>query len=111
MQRDAGSVDEGSPELLGELGVEGPDPLGLVLKVVPRDRLMEEALALAASIAGGPPLGMAASKHVVYMAGDHDLEQADTFVSLSVSGLFQTDDAAEGVRSFRERREPEFTGR
>lgn len=85
--------------------------LGLVLSVVPRDRLMEEALALATSIAGGPPLGMAASKHVVYMAGDHDLEQADTFVSLSVAGLFKTDDAAEGVRSFRERREPDFTGR
>ena len=85
--------------------------LGLVLKVVPRDRLMDEALALATSIASGPPLGMAASKHVVYMAGDHDLEQADAFVVLSVAGLFKTDDAAEGVRSFIERREPKFTGR
>lgn len=84
--------------------------LGLVLKVVPRDQLMDEALALASSIASGPPLGMSASKHVVYMAGDHDMEQADAFVVLSVAGLFKTDDAAEGVRSFQERREPRFTG-
>lgn len=84
--------------------------LGLVLKVVPRDQLMDEALALASSIASGPPLGMAASKHVVYMAGEHDLEQADAFVLLSVSSLFKTNDAAEGVRSFMERREPKFTG-
>ncbi len=37
-------------------------------------------------------------------------EQADAFVVLSVAGLFKTDDAAEGVRSFVERREPRFTG-
>lgn len=85
--------------------------LGLVLKVVPRERLLEQALALATAIAEGPPHGMAASKHVVYMGGDHDLEQADAFVSLSVAGLFKTDDAAEGVLAFRERREPRFTGR
>jgi len=85
--------------------------LGLVLKVVPRDRLLDEALALARSIASGPPLGMAASKHVLYMSGDHALEQADAFISLSVSSLFRTEDAAEGVKSFMERREPEFKGR
>ncbi len=85
--------------------------LGLVLKVVPRDQLLDEAIAFATTIAAGPPLGMAASKHVVYMNDDHYIEQADAFVSLSVAGLFKTEDAAEGVASFRERREPNFTGR
>ena len=85
--------------------------LGLVLKVVPRDRLIEESLAYAAEIAQGPPLGVAASKRVIYMNEDAELSRVVDFTSLSINSLFVSEDGIEGVRSFMERREPVFTGR
>ncbi len=47
--------------------------LGLVLDVVPRDELMDRAIALATQIASGPPLSMAAIKRMVYMLEENDL--------------------------------------
>lgn len=85
--------------------------LGLVLKVVPRDELLDEALKLARQIAKGPPLGMAATKHAVYMNEDEDLARVVDFTKLTIDSLFVSEDGAEGVRSFVERREPVFKGR
>lgn len=84
--------------------------LGLVLKVVPRDRLVEEAVDLATQIAKGPPLGMAASKRVIYMNEEANLSRVVDFTSLTVDSLFVSDDGVEGVRSFVERRDPVFKG-
>lgn len=47
--------------------------LGLVLKGVPRDRLLDEAHALAAQIVASPPLGVSASKRVVYLRVDDSI--------------------------------------
>jgi 2-(1,2-epoxy-1,2-dihydrophenyl)acetyl-CoA isomerase len=85
--------------------------LGLVLKVVPREQLVEEALAFATEIAKGPPLGMAASKRVIYMNEEEELSRVVDFTALSINSLFVSEDGIEGVRSFMERREPVFTGR
>lgn len=85
--------------------------LGLVLKVVPRDELIDEAMAYAAVIAKGPPLGMAASKRVVYMNQEEGLSRVVDFTSLAINSLFVSEDGVEGVRSFVERRPPSFKGR
>jgi len=85
--------------------------LGLVLKVVPRDHLIDEALEYAAEIAKGPPLGMAASKRVVYMNEEAGLSRVVDFTSLAINSLFVSEDGVEGVRSFVERRPPAFKGR
>jgi len=84
--------------------------LGLVLKVVPRDQLIEEAVDLATQIAKGPPLGMAASKRVIYMNEEANLSRVVDFTSLTIDSLFVSDDGVEGVRSFVERRDPVFKG-
>ncbi len=84
--------------------------LGLVLKVVPRDALVQEAVDYATQIAKGPPLGMAASKRVVYMNEEAGLSRVVDFTSLTIDSLFVSDDGVEGVRSFMERRDPVFKG-
>jgi 2-(1,2-epoxy-1,2-dihydrophenyl)acetyl-CoA isomerase len=85
--------------------------MGAVLEVVPAEQLIERALALATAVAAGPPLSSAAHKRLVYMVEDADLSAVQDVTSLVVGKLFQTEDGAEGVRSFMERREPEFIGR
>ncbi len=85
--------------------------LGLVLKVVPKDELLDAALELAEQIVSGPPLGIAASKRVVYMNDNEDLHRVMDYTSLAIGHLFNSEDNAEGIRSFMERREPQFQGR
>ncbi len=85
--------------------------LGLVLEVVPKDELLDAALELAGEIAKGPPLGIAASKRVAYMNDNEDLHRVMDWTGLAIGHLFNSDDNAEGIRSFMERREPQFQGR
>ncbi len=92
------------------IGAQEALELGLVMKVVPRDRLVEEAIDYATQIAKGPPLGMAASKRVVYMNEENNLSRVVDFTSLTIDSLFVSEDGVEGVRSFMERRDPVFKG-
>lgn len=85
--------------------------LGLVLEVVPPAELLDRAVALATEIATGPPLAMAASKHLIYLVEDPDLQRTQDLTSNYVKQLFVSEDGIEGVNSFRERREPHFEGR
>ena len=85
--------------------------MGAVLEVVPADELIDRALALATTIAAGAPQSAAAHKRLVYMIEDDDLSRVEDMTKLTVAALFATADGTEGVRSFVERREPEFVGR
>lgn len=85
--------------------------LGLVLEVVAAEDLEARAVEFATEIAGGPPLGMAASKRMVNAVEDDDLSRVQELSSGFIAALQQTEDGAEGVSSFLERREPRFRGR
>jgi 2-(1,2-epoxy-1,2-dihydrophenyl)acetyl-CoA isomerase len=85
--------------------------LGLVLEVVPPERLLERALAIAETVAKGPPLGLAAGKRLVYLSSMEALARTEELTNMYIGKLFETEDGAEGVRSFMERREPSFVGR
>ena len=85
--------------------------LGLVLEVVPPEKLVDRALEIAGQVAQNAPLGIAAAKRLVYMAHQDDLSRVDELTGMFVRKLFDTDDGREGARSFFERREPNFTGR
>lgn len=85
--------------------------IGLVSAVVPRDRLLAEAEAVAERIAQRGPLAVQFAKEVVQRGLDMTLEQALRYETDLTIILQTTQDRAEGVRAFVEKRPPNFTGR
>jgi len=85
--------------------------IGLVSHVVPRDRLLTEASALAGRIAARGPIAVRYAKEAVTQGLGMSLEQALRFETDLTIILQTTEDRAEGVRAFLEKRAPEFHGR
>jgi 2-(1,2-epoxy-1,2-dihydrophenyl)acetyl-CoA isomerase len=85
--------------------------LGLANKVVPRAELEKEAATLAARLASGPTQAYARTRALLNSAFDRGLEEQLEAEAVNFSECSATDDFAEGVRSFVERRKPVFRGR
>ena len=85
--------------------------IGLVSRVVPGDRLMDEARALAAKLAAGPPLAQRAIKRAMHKGFQMDWPTLGEYQQALGDVLWQSEDHMEGVRSFVERRDPRYTGR
>ena len=97
--------------LLGEaLGARAAYDAGLVSHLAPDDELGEVAADVVRALAAGPPLAYAATKKAVNQAGLPGLEEALERERTGQTVLLRTDDAAEGMRAFGERRAPRFTG-
>lgn len=79
--------------------------LGIALRTVPHEKLMDEAIAFAEKLAGKPQMAlqMAKSFYNRGIGGDDMRYAVDAFPF-----LFQTDDVREGVAAFRAKRKPEF---
>jgi 2-(1,2-epoxy-1,2-dihydrophenyl)acetyl-CoA isomerase len=84
--------------------------MGLINCVVPSDQLELTVNGWASKLAAGPTRTIALTKKLINDA--HDLDRAAAFVqeAWAQEQNMATDDAEEGVRSFVERREPEFKG-
>lgn len=85
--------------------------IGLVGRVVPHEDLMPAATALAAKVAGNPPLAVRRLKRGLRAALDPDWRKLGEWVSLTLGQLFQTEDHKEGVQAFLEKRPPRYVGR
>jgi enoyl-CoA hydratase len=98
--------------LTGEaLGAADAHRLGLVNEVVDEGTARVAAVRLAARLAELPPLALAAGKRLVDEGGQMPLDAAIAFERETVAMLFGTDDRAEGIRAFLDKRPPSFTGR
>lgn len=84
---------------------------GLVSRVVPADRLMEEALAAALLISSHSILSVMAAKECVNRAFEGPLSDGMMFERRLFHGLFATADQKEGMAAFLEKRTPKFTNR
>ena len=84
---------------------------GLVSRVVPLVSLLDEALKLAETIAGMPPLAAMMNKEMVNTAFETTLEQGLTAERRMFQVLTATQDKAEGMAAFVEKRSGNWTGR
>jgi enoyl-CoA hydratase len=84
--------------------------IGLVSRVVPRERLLAEAEALAGRIAARGPIAVRYAKEAVSRGVEMTLEQALRYETDLTIILQTTQDRAEGVHAFLEKRTPEFKG-
>jgi enoyl-CoA hydratase len=84
---------------------------GLVSRVFPIDKLVEEAKAIAAKIAAQSPLAVMMNKEMVDAAYETTLTQGVRFERRLFHSLFAFDDQKEGMSAFVEKRKPEFKGK
>ena len=94
-----------------QLDAQEADRCGLVSRVVADDRLMEEALALATSIAGYSLPALIAIKESVNRAWESSLAEGILFERRQLYGRFASEDAHEGMKAFLEKRRPGFSHR
>ena len=93
------------------LSAEEALALGLVHRVVPAEKLMEEALSLAKELAQGPTRAYALTKKLLLETYRLSLTEALALEAVLQGQAGQTQDHEEGVRAFREKRPPRFQGR
>jgi enoyl-CoA hydratase len=84
---------------------------GLVNRVVPVDRYLDEALKLAGEIAARAPIAVRVGKLMVNQAFEHPLAEALQAERRELYNLFSTEDQKEGMRAFIEKRKPEWKGK
>jgi enoyl-CoA hydratase len=83
---------------------------GLVARVVAAERLLDEALGTAATIASMAPLAAIANKEMVNAAFETGLAQGILFERRLFHGLFGTQDQKEGMSAFVAKRKAEWKG-
>ena len=98
-------IRKGVLESLAMIDADDEIRVGIVLKVVPHDKLMDEAFAFAGRLAAQPRLAIAMAKSFYNrgLGGDEMRYAMDAFPF-----LFMHEDAREGITAFREKRKPKF---
>ena len=85
--------------------------LGLVSRVLPPERLLEETLHFADQLAGGPATALAEIKRSVRASLGYTLEQALRREIEAQERCWNSRDAREGFAAFLGKREPRFEGK
>ena len=84
---------------------------GMITRLAEPGQAVDVALALAERVARNAPLAVAASKRLIRAAQGVTEEEFWTMQKSVIPGVFSSDDAKEGPRSFAEKRAPNWTGR
>jgi 2-(1,2-epoxy-1,2-dihydrophenyl)acetyl-CoA isomerase len=97
--------------LLGDkLPAEKAAEWGLIWQAVDDADLIAQATALAEKLAAGPTLGLVRTREVLASAFDNDLAAQLDLERRTQFELGNTEDFAEGVRAFVQKRRPKFAG-
>lgn len=82
--------------------------IGLVEKVVPHDKLLEEAMAVARDINAMSPTAVRLAKAAINHGLDVDMRTGNRFEAFTFGHCFATEDQTEGMTAFVGKRAPEF---
>ncbi|MEO8540616.1 MAG: enoyl-CoA hydratase/isomerase family protein [bacterium] len=83
--------------------------IGIVSRVVPHDDLMDSALALAHGIANSPPTAMALTRRAIHHSQISTLEAHLEFEWVNQKSCLRAPEFQEGVKSFLEKRDPDWS--
>jgi len=93
------------------IGADEALRIGLVEEVVAPEQLMNRAGELAASIARKSPVALRLIKEAIQASQETSLAEGLRLETALISVAFSSEDKAEGVRAFLEKRAPVFKGR
>ena len=93
------------------MGAEEAERSNLVARVVPHDELMTEAMKTATTIASMPPMAAMVNKEMVNSAFETGLDQGVALERRLFQILTASEDKAEGMAAFIEKREGKWQGR
>lgn len=97
--------------LLGEmLSAEDAERYGLVNRVVPPERVLDEARGMARTIASKSPVTVAIGKEAFYRQLEQPLAEAYSYAASVMVENMMAQDAAEGIGAFLEKRPPVWKG-
>ena len=85
--------------------------IGLVSRVVPRDKLMDTAREIAGTICQKGPLGVQATKEAMVRGYDMNLEDGLQLELEKAAYIRTTEDFMEGAKAFTEKRPPQYKGK
>ncbi len=85
--------------------------LGLITRAVPPDQLDATVEEILEGLAGKSPIGLAIGKRAFYEMADLPFEKALDYLSEQLVKISRTNDAAEGIAAFLEKRKPVYSGR
>jgi enoyl-CoA hydratase len=85
--------------------------LGLINHVLPAGQVMARAEEIARKIAANGPLAIRAIKQGVARTSGRPLEEGYQIENELARTVFSSEDAKEGPRAFREKRQPNFKGK
>jgi enoyl-CoA hydratase/carnithine racemase len=90
---------------------EEAQKLGLVNKIVPREKLEEATMEMASKLAAKSPQALQIGKMGIYGMQDMEYHKALDYLGYLFAGLCATEDAEAGVQAFLEKKTPVWTGR
>jgi 2-(1,2-epoxy-1,2-dihydrophenyl)acetyl-CoA isomerase len=85
--------------------------LGIVNKLIPSDKLQEETNSFARGIVHGPRMVSRALKQILFGNQRAELSKALEYEVEEQLRCFESEDCAEGLRAFFEKRKPNFQGK
>lgn len=93
------------------VGAEEAQQIGLVDRVIPHEKLMEEAMAFAAQVATNPYLSVRYAKQLVKHYWNSNRTEEGWGRELdAIKEITRTKDCQEGIRAFLDKRKPDFKG-